>query len=341
MDRELEIAGAASLGGWLSWKKHHTLPVGTPCPSCATPLAGPYCHECGQLGEQFNRSLGHLISEAVESFFHVDGRLFHTLPRLILKPAELTRDYIEGRRAWQIPPLRMFLVVMLIFFFVGGLKGEHNNIRVGTPEDFNSGVAIGQALKDPDAARALQIQPDAARKLEQARAKRGESSAVGAWIKPRLEYAAAHPHEFTLIFEAWTHRIAIAMLPVAAAILSLLFLLRRPRFYVYDHLIFSMHSLSFMGLLGSLNGLVDLIPVVGDFSGVLFLAAPVHLFVHMRGVYGVGVVGALWRMLVLFLLSATALGALLAGVALLGLSEMRMDAPGKPAGAVAHTATLS
>ena len=108
-----------------------------------------------------------------------------------------------------------------------------------------------------------------------------------------------------------------------------------------DHLIFSMHSLSFMGLLGSLNGLVDLVPVVGDFSGVLFLAAPVHLFVHMRGVYGVGVFGALWRMLVLFLLSATALGALLAGVALLGLSEMRMDAPGKPAPAVARTTTLS
>src|SRR5665213_3948709 len=107
-----------------------SLPVGTPCPNCATPLEGPYCHECGQLGEQFNRSVLHLITEAVENFFHVDGRLLHTLPRLVLHPGRLTTDYIEGHRAAQIPPLRLFLVVMLIFFFVGGL---HDSYKAPTP----------------------------------------------------------------------------------------------------------------------------------------------------------------------------------------------------------------
>lgn len=331
MDRELEIAGAASLGGWLKWKKHHTLPVGTPCPNCAVPLQGPYCHECGQLGEQFNRSLLPLIEEVLESFFHADGRLLHTLPRLIFKPALLTTDFIQGRRAAQVPPLRMFLVVMLIFFFVGSLKG-HNEFRVGGPE----------ALKDPEVAAMMNNRPEARKAIESSgiTMKSTTSDGFGAWIKPRVEYAATHPHEFSLIFESWTHRIAIAMLPVAAAILSLLFIFSR-RFYVYDHLIFAMHSLSFMGLLGSAQALVGIIPVLGGFAGILLLAAPVHLFVHMRGVYGAGIFGTVWREIVLVVLSLVAFGAMMLAVTVVGLSELRVDSPGKSGSAVAHTATLS
>jgi hypothetical protein len=340
MDRELEIAGAASLGGWLRWKQElHTLPPGAPCPNCATPLKGPYCYACGQLGEKFDRSLLPLIWEAFESFFHADGRLLHTLPRLVLKPAALTRDYIEGRRAAQVPPLRMFLVVMLIFFFVGGLGGSEN-FKFGTPEDFQGGVQIGQAIKDPDLARALQSRPDLAREIRQGRTRMDVSrqSAIGAWVVPRVKYAAAHPREFTLVFESWTHRIAIAMLPVAAAILSLLFAFNR-RFYVFDHLIFTMHSLSFMGLLASVVTLVGIVPVVGDFGTLLYLAAPVHLFVHMRGVYGTGIFGTLWRMAVIFLLSAVAFGMMMAGVLLIGLTEMKgVSEPGPPASAHAAAA---
>jgi hypothetical protein len=333
MDRELEIAGAASLGGWLKWKKHHTLPAGSPCPNCATPLNGPYCHECGQLGEQFDRSILPLIWEAFESFFHADGRLLHTLPRLVLRPAVLTNDYLEGRRASQVPPLRMFLVVMLIFFFVGGLKG-HNEFRVAGPE----------ALKDPEVSALVKERTGGAVTIDPVKPQAGiggTGDGFGAWIKPRVIYAAAHPHEFTLIFESWTHRIAVAMLPVAAAILSLLFVFSRRRFYVYDHLIFAMHSLSFMGLLASAQSLIGLIPVVGTISGALILAAPVHLFIHLRGVYRTGVFGTVWREIVLILLSLVAFALMMGAVTLVGLSEMRMDAPGKSGAGVAQASTLS
>lgn len=308
MDRELELAGAASLGGWLRWRKHPTLPVGTPCPNCATPLEGPYCHQCGQLGEQFHRSLLHLVWEAFENFFHVDGRLVHTMPRLALNPGQLTKDYIEGHRAAQVPPLRMFLVVMLIFFFVGGLEGHKNLIQVDGPAeamtDANVPADVKERVREATAAREAQARSD-----------------IGQWFDKRVNYASTHQREFTYVFEEWTHRIAVAMLPVAAAILSLLFVFRR-QFYVFDHLIFSMHSLSFMGLLASAATLIGLIPVVGGIGGLLFFVAPVHLFVHMRGVYGTGVLSTLWRMVVLFLLSCLALGVMMFGVLVIGLTEM-------------------
>src|SRR5262249_53996614 len=105
MARELDIAAAASAGGWLRWRKKHAVEPGTPCANCATPLKGPYCYNCGQLAENFQRSIGHLLVEGLESFFHFDGRLWQTLPKLALKPGQLTHDYVEGKRAYQIPPL--------------------------------------------------------------------------------------------------------------------------------------------------------------------------------------------------------------------------------------------
>ncbi len=54
----------------------------------------------------------------------------------------------------------------------------------------------------------------------------------------------------------------------------------------------------------------------------MVLAAPVHLFVHLRGVYGVSVSGTLVRKLLLFIFSAAAIVLLLLGVAGLGLSGM-------------------
>src|ERR1700748_2833280 len=108
MDRELEVAAAASAGGWLRWKEHHTLTPGTPCPNCETVLQGPYCYSCGQLAENFERSVWHLVVEGFESFFHFDGRFWRPLPNLAIHPGRLTREYLDGKRAFQIPPLRLF-----------------------------------------------------------------------------------------------------------------------------------------------------------------------------------------------------------------------------------------
>ena len=101
------------------------------------------------------------------------------------------------------------------------------------------------------------------------------------------------------------------MLPIAALILGLLFVFQR-RFYLFDHLIFVMHSLSFQGLLLSTVFLLDATGVTAITSGasLLLFASPVHLFVHMRGTYKSSILGTLLRMVLLFVLSVLAFVAL-------------------------------
>lgn len=118
MTGEMEAAAADSLGEIFERRgKHPFAGVGTPCANCGTTLEGPYCHACGQNADTHKRSILHLVWEAIEGMFHLDGRLAATLPALFLRPGALARDYMEGRIVRHVPPFRTFLVALLLFIF--------------------------------------------------------------------------------------------------------------------------------------------------------------------------------------------------------------------------------
>ncbi len=142
---------------------------------------------------------------------------------------------------------------------------------------------------------------------------------MSSWLADRLIKVRANPEQFLSVMEEWAHRLAVLMLPIGALLLAALFAFQR-RFFIFDHVIFTMHSLSFQGLLTSAYFLVALVST--QLAGLLVLAAPVHLFVHMRGVYGSSVLGTLARMLVLFVVSLVAFGLLMSLLVLIGLNAM-------------------
>ncbi|PZR31537.1 DUF3667 domain-containing protein [Caulobacter segnis] len=124
---EMETAAADSLGSFVRAKKKPFTHQGEPCKNCGTPLEGWWCYSCGQNADTHHRSILHLIWEAIEGMFHLDGRLANTLPLLFFKPGKLAKDYMEGRVARHVPPFRTFLVALLLFIFAA----EHalHNIR--------------------------------------------------------------------------------------------------------------------------------------------------------------------------------------------------------------------
>jgi hypothetical protein len=322
---ELELAAGASAGAFLRpTAAKHAAPPGTPCANCATPLLGPWCHECGQSGEDFHRSIVRLGAEVVEGLVHADGRLWRTLPGLMMRPGRLTRAYLEGHRAPQIPPLRLFLVVLLLVFVVGGLTSNVKLVNV------NTGRPVSPAAKN-----SIVIAPgqgfDSMTPAQQAKVKQmigkvevhlgGDKPDVAAtnWLQERLTRTLSDPERFSLILEQWSERFAFLMLPVATLLMSVLFIAQR-RFFLFDHTIFCLHSLSAVGLLITLS--MALSAVIDDWGGLLLLAAPVHLFVHMRGVYRTSIAGTLARMFLLSIVSLVAVVLLALGLVAVGLNGM-------------------
>jgi hypothetical protein len=311
-DHLLETVTADTVAHEMKRAAKYSLPIGTPCPNCHTTLAGAWCYACGQRGEEFHRSIWRLTWEALEGVTNLDGRVWQTLPRLVLKPGELTRDYLDGHRATQIPPFRLFLIVLVLVFFAGGLEIKSNKqnfqlANLNSPEvqktltpkdraDLNQGV---KAMRD---------------KLAQGGNK--TESASTAWLRERLVHAMDNQEAVKASLMEWAQRFAVLMLPIAALMLSVLFVFKRG-VYVFDHLIFSMHSLAFQGLLLTA---VFLLGLAIDWASVLLWIAPVHLFVHMRGAYRISWIGALLRMFLLFLGSSVAFGVLVAGLVVVGIA---------------------
>jgi hypothetical protein len=295
MSHELEAAAADSVVPVLRQPPRQVLAIGAPCPNCATPLAGPWCHACGQSGEDFHRSLWRLTKEAVGGLFDVDSRLWRTLPRLVVNPGRLTRDYLDGHRAAQAPPFRMFLIVVLLVFLTAGIAptpGAHMRLFR------NQAAPVGSSkLVDLDA----------------------ESGDVAdKWFAASVKAARANPMAFEATMVTWGQRLAVLTLPISAALLGLMFFWRRG-VYMFDHLIFSMHMLSFQGALFST---VMLLQSLTDWAGLLFLASPIHLFFHLRGTYGLGVFGALFRVMGLFLGSLVGFVIIMVCLVLIGLYEV-------------------
>lgn len=287
-------------------RPHHgpTRDLGSPCANCGAVLQGAWCHDCGQVAEDFHRSIGRLIMEVVESLTHLDGRFWVTAPALVLHPARLTHDYIDGHRAAQIPPLRLFLVVLLLVFFVTSFSG-------GKRELINFGPKGQTAAGRAEATAAID--------KAHIRINGAPSGTAENWFKPRVKAVLADPERFKLVLESNSERFAFMALPLATGLLCVLFVFQR-RFFVFDHTIFALHSLSFQGLLITASSLAGL--AWRPLGEILLLAAPVHLFIHMRGVYRTGIAGTLLRMTLLAVGSMIGFIVLVILLLLVGLSAM-------------------
>jgi len=88
------------------------------CLNCHTPLGGQYCGECGQRARSRLISIWELTQEAFGDFLELDSRLWRTLIPLTIRPGQLTKDYLEGRRARFMPPFRTYLVLSIFFFLI-------------------------------------------------------------------------------------------------------------------------------------------------------------------------------------------------------------------------------
>jgi hypothetical protein len=119
---EAAVAGVVAVHA--AEKPGHHGPFHTHCENCGTALSGPYCHHCGQHDFEFHRSFRHVFLEALESFFHFEGKFFRNIVTLLFSPGRLTADFNAGKRAAQMPPFRLYIFVSILFFFIS-FVGSH------------------------------------------------------------------------------------------------------------------------------------------------------------------------------------------------------------------------
>src|SRR5687768_12052730 len=89
----------------------------TQCLNCGGELRGPFCAECGQRVVPPDPTVRELAGDAWNELTGYDGRIMATL-RGLMRPGFLTREYLSGRRAHYLPPVRVYLIVSVIYFLI-------------------------------------------------------------------------------------------------------------------------------------------------------------------------------------------------------------------------------
>jgi len=88
------------------------------CLNCGATVMGRYCHVCGQENVEPKQSFWHLVTHFFNDITHFDGKFFVTLKDLVFKPGFLSKEYVIGRRASYLDPVRMYVFTSAIFFLL-------------------------------------------------------------------------------------------------------------------------------------------------------------------------------------------------------------------------------
>ena len=260
------------------------------CENCGAAVPGRYCGTCGQRLEAPVHSLWQFTRLATEDLTHADSRLWYTLKALLFKPGRLTRDFLNGRRARYLPPVRLYLVLSVVFFLVAGAVQSKFAV---VEFDNKPGAGKPAVVEKLDEAPALQ--PKAAETPEQV-ADRVCAGANydGPWalrLRPVFQKAcrkslADNGH----LQEAFMHNMPRAMfifLPLIAGFMMLMYW--RPRHYYVEHLLLFVHNhaLAFL-VLGVVLLLGKFAPDIPGLGLAIFVYFTWYMYRSMRVVYGQG-----------------------------------------------------
>ena len=260
------------------------------CQNCGSLVRGNYCAECGQAGHVHVMTIADVTHDVVHSALHLDSRVWRTLRSLVLKPGELTNEFIAGRREKYLPPFRLYLVISIAFFAISSLLPDAGFLYV--TEDGETVVApivIGREQAEEAAGNAGQGTarvadelarvaadpgaPAAAREMaeEVAREISAKTAAIEApagcsidtgweWFDGLMTEACRKVEQdrgkrLGAVFMHNAPKLMFLFLPLMAAVAMLFYW--RPRRLYAEHLVAFLHVHAFMFLYLAITSLVD------------------------------------------------------------------------------------
>ena len=85
-EREVNPAGRGGSAARANTEKGHFHE--SECLNCGAQLVGSHCHHCGQEAH-LHRTVGAFLHDLMHGVLHLDGKIWRTLPMLVLKPGHL------------------------------------------------------------------------------------------------------------------------------------------------------------------------------------------------------------------------------------------------------------
>ncbi|MDF1504394.1 DUF3667 domain-containing protein [Roseisolibacter sp. H3M3-2] len=203
-------------------------PVEAPaCANCGAPAGDAFCPRCGQEQHDLHRSVRSIVDELLDSLAGWDGKIPATLWLLVRHPGRLTAEFLGGRRARYLRPLRLYLTLSVVYFVGLAIDRRVNarelDLRVREPV-----AASTDAPTDPAAGARAAAPAGAVERAFEARMRRFAAL-------PKAERDRA----FSQAFYGQLSNMVFVLVPAFALLLRLAYR-RAPLFYA-EHLVHALH----------------------------------------------------------------------------------------------------
>lgn len=246
------------------------------CLNCGAPLHGTFCAGCGQRAVPPNPTVRELAGDAWNELTGYDGRVMETI-RGLARPGLLTREYIEGRRAHYLPPVRVYLFVSVIYFVIAASVPDEMSISDAGSISGPGGMQIG----------ITETGEDKAMSAEDRAALLAEIDTAAWYLRPMIRAMAEDPAGFRQRMFTIMPRVFFVLLPVFAGLVALFY--RRRHFPTA--LVFAVHLHAFAFVVFAISealkftGNAHLAERVGAVLAVIFA---IYALKSFRAVYGGG-----------------------------------------------------
>lgn len=91
------------------------------CLNCKYVVENRFCPNCGQENIDIRKTFHQLFVHFFEDLTHYENAFWKTIKNLLLKPATLTKEYLSGKRLSYLAPVRLYIFISFITFFLIGI----------------------------------------------------------------------------------------------------------------------------------------------------------------------------------------------------------------------------
>ena len=231
-----------------------------------------------------------MIHDAAESLFHIDGRITRGIVQLLFHPGRLTRNFLIGKRASQVPPLRFYLFITLVYFLTLPLRTSFEVPEIHAPVNDINIASAEEVAESPKFLRDI---------FEGIRNAQSENNAEG-----ELNIRLPTRQEIIDVIVNYSPKVLFALLPLLA--LSTRILFWKSGYSYLEHLVVALHlgafyftfSLFVQGW-GLLLAMVWQ-PLATVFTAAALSYAMVYPALLLKSVFRRGIGGTIWRCFLLY-----------------------------------------
>lgn len=238
----------------------NSLRIDKTCLNCYHVVENRFCPNCGQENKETKESFHYLFFHTVEDIVHYDSGFWKTIKYLLFYPGKLTNEYIAGRRKVYVPPVKLYIFISFItFFLLSILTSFEDNAEspVKTEKQAETlkknNIRFSHGEKGNIVIDTTEIESNL---VEQ-------GGATGMWINEKFKHVAkeARKKDFAKKF----YKTLFSTIPKALFIFMPLFAFvlwlfhNKKKWYYFDNGIFTIHYFSMILLSFTINAILSAI----------------------------------------------------------------------------------